>query len=131
MKNITCHTCGVVFGLTDSVDAARREDHKTFYCPNGHSQYFPGKTEEEKLIEELRATLARERRQHSDYFHELIEDRDAERTLARTCPLCGERPAAKVRIHENVTLRMADHLRDEHGARQRLRSLPRGESDAA
>lgn len=30
-----------------------RESHQTFYCPSGHSQWFAGKTAQEKRIEEL------------------------------------------------------------------------------
>ena len=50
---ITCSECGVDFGVPDAFERARREDHRTFWCPNGHGQVFRGKTEAEKLREEL------------------------------------------------------------------------------
>lgn len=50
-------SCGVIYAITDRFEAARREDHKTFYCPNGCSRHYPQKTETEKL----RDRLARER----------------------------------------------------------------------
>lgn len=40
--------CGVVFALTDNYIAARRRDHATWYCPNGHSRYYPGESDIEK-----------------------------------------------------------------------------------
>lgn len=40
--------CGVSFAVEDGFDDRRREDHATFYCPNGHSLSYSGKTEAEK-----------------------------------------------------------------------------------
>lgn len=62
--------CGAVFGLEAGFANYRRKDHKTFYCPNGHSQYFSGETEEEKLRKDLaqqkkRTQWAEESRQHA------------------------------------------------------------------
>ena len=34
-ESITCGSCGVAFAMTSAFIEARREDHKTFYCPNG------------------------------------------------------------------------------------------------
>ena len=52
-----CASCNVGFGITASFEAARRSDCESFYCPAGHKQWFPGKTDE-KRIEELKAQLA-------------------------------------------------------------------------
>lgn len=131
MGFLTCSSCGVRYSLPDHMEKARREDHDTFWCPNGHGQHFPGKTEKEKRIEALELEIFEDRKWHHERFRELVADRDAERALARTCPMCGEKPAARLRVQENVLARMADHLRDEHGARTRLRSLPPGESVSA
>lgn len=43
--------CGVPFQVTDGFDARRREDHRTFYCPNGHSMSFTGKSDKQKLVD--------------------------------------------------------------------------------
>lgn len=51
--DMTCGECGVEFCMPAGLHAARKSDHKTFYCPNGHPRYFPGKTEQEKRIESL------------------------------------------------------------------------------
>jgi len=52
-----CASCNIAFGVTASFEAARRSDRERFYCPAGHGQWFPGKTDE-KRIEELKAQLA-------------------------------------------------------------------------
>jgi hypothetical protein len=46
-----CCACGVPFGMPTGMVHQRREDHKLFYCPNGHSQHYTGKTEAEKQRE--------------------------------------------------------------------------------
>lgn len=48
-----CASCGVVFAISSEYEGRRREDHRGFLCPNGHSQSFSGPTEAEK-----RATAA-------------------------------------------------------------------------
>lgn len=41
--------CGVRFAMDDGFIRARREDHATFYCPNGHPRWYPpGSSEAEK-----------------------------------------------------------------------------------
>ncbi len=49
----TCCTCGVVFGLSEGHKAELRRTTTWFYCPNGHQQYYSGKSEEAKLRDEL------------------------------------------------------------------------------
>jgi hypothetical protein len=53
LELVTCSECGVSFGLPTTWLTGRRSDHKTWYCPNGHTRYFPGKTKEEELRDEL------------------------------------------------------------------------------
>lgn len=40
--------CGVPFALNDEFIRQRREDHETWYCPNGHPRYYPRENETEK-----------------------------------------------------------------------------------
>jgi hypothetical protein len=51
----TCGKCGIVFGMPSDYAARRANDHETFYCPNGHPRAFIGKTEAEKLRDQLAA----------------------------------------------------------------------------
>ena len=52
---ITCCAagCGLTFGVPDHWETKRRQDHTTFYCPNGHPQSFRAKSEAELLRERL------------------------------------------------------------------------------
>jgi len=52
LYEMSCSECGVSFWITDEHDDKLRECHNTFFCPNGHRQHYPQKTEGEKAIEE-------------------------------------------------------------------------------
>lgn len=45
----TCCTCGIAFAMTEEFAAARRRKRDWFYCPLGHSQYYPGETQAQQL----------------------------------------------------------------------------------
>ncbi len=51
---LACADCGITFYLTDKFDDRLRENHNTFYCPHGHPQSYKGKTEAERLREQVR-----------------------------------------------------------------------------
>ena len=52
-QSTTCCVCHISFAMTKDFCAARLKDKKSFYCPNGHSQFFISETEEEKLKKEV------------------------------------------------------------------------------
>ena len=37
---IICASCGIEFHVPSRWDDARRDDGRTFYCPNGHSLFY-------------------------------------------------------------------------------------------
>lgn len=62
-----CCSCGVTIVLPQHFANKRRESHKDFYCPNGHAQHFPAKSELEKareLLETERRWREQERGRH-------------------------------------------------------------------
>lgn len=62
---VACGYCDIVFGMPEDFYRRRKEDHKTWHCPNGHPRYFKGKSEVERVREELEAaqrSLERTRR---------------------------------------------------------------------
>ena len=82
MAKETCVECGIEFTLPDEFQRKLRQCHNTFFCTNGHRQYYPGKTDEEKRIE------------HLEYIvKQLSTDRD------------WYREAARKRAEENAKLR--------------------------
>lgn len=75
---VTCYLCGVLFGLENGYDDRRRNDHKSFYCPNGHSQAYLGKSKVEQERDAARQLAERESRRRK--WAE--EDRDTARAQA-------------------------------------------------
>jgi hypothetical protein len=59
LESAECSECATKIYLLAWFIKKRRDDHKVFYCPNGHNQYFPGETEAEKLKKELDAQKRR------------------------------------------------------------------------
>jgi hypothetical protein len=58
----TCFSCGVVFAMESRFqERLAKNPGKNFYCPNGHSQHYVGKSWEQRLKEKDEA-LERERR---------------------------------------------------------------------
>src|SRR2546421_1544641 len=58
-KTTTCISCGVIISIPEDLYDWRLKDHRSFYCPNGHSQQFVGETEEARLKRELDAVQRR------------------------------------------------------------------------
>ncbi len=53
LEPVTCYRCGVAFGMPAYLMKKRLKDHESFWCPNGHEQHYTGKTEEQRLREQL------------------------------------------------------------------------------
>lgn len=66
---LTCSECHVSLNLSEEQEQRLRESHRSFYCINGHVQYFPEKTDTDKL---------------RDRVAELIGDREYWRERAET-----------------------------------------------
>lgn len=54
-----CANCGVIFAMPRDLEQRRREDHRAFYCPNGHNLVFAGPSKAEKDAEAARKQAAR------------------------------------------------------------------------
>ena len=95
-----CPSCGVIFGFPVEMENRRREDHRSFYCPNGHSLSFSGPTQAEKEAKEQRkradrllAQLGAERDQAEAARREAAEAKASEVRLRwrvgnGVCPCC-------------------------------------------
>lgn len=53
METVSCGICGAAIVASPDFFHNRREDHAIFYCLSGHKNYYPGKSEAEKLQEQL------------------------------------------------------------------------------
>lgn len=117
---ITCYSCKMPFGMSRAFYEARRKDHKDFTCPAGHEQHFTGKSEEEKLREEVerkgqmldaaqqRAHRLERQRDDVTKAHKRMRDR----IRNGVCPCCN-------RTFQNL-LR---HMQTEHADQPPLRTL--------
>lgn len=106
-----CSECGIAFGVPNSFIEERRKDHNSFYCPNGHSRYFPAKTNEELLKEKLQRSsneLAQAVTAKIQLENQLVkEQRKTNRLQKRVangvCPCC------------NRTFKdLANHMQTQH-----------------
>lgn len=102
IKTTDCITCGVVIGLEASYYQERLRDHRNYFCPNGHSQYFSSESEAEKNARLLREEQARHQRTIARENEERAAKEKAERKLKRvtvgTCPCC-KRSFKQLRAH--------------------------------
>ena len=79
----TCCTCGIVFGIPDHFDNAKRHSGDTWYCPNGHKLvYTKGKNladwkkladERETQVKDLQTKLLRSQHRLEQMSMELSE----------------------------------------------------------
>lgn len=98
-----CSDCHILFAIPMSLKDRRLEDKKSFYCPNGHCLHYTGKTEAEKLREELeraQTNLIRERNWRNDAEARVEEEKrrhastkgvltkTKKRIAAGVCPCC-------------------------------------------
>lgn len=119
----TCCSCRMAFAMEVSFQKARRADHKLFYCPAGHGQHYAGKTEEQKLREELEREQSR-LQQAREARDRVIHERDAiakahrkmrVRVANGVCPCCN-------RSFDNLRAHMATQHSD-FGSEKTLRAL--------
>lgn len=113
MTQIVCshEGCGVAFCVPDVWVNARKNDHLTWYCPNGHQRHWPQETEAEKLRRQLDNTKQQIARAEDEAREAAVErdkavrsrDRMKRRIVNGTCPCCK-------RSFSNV----ADHMRSKH-----------------
>lgn len=106
-----CCRCSMAFAMPVDFQNARRRDHQNFYCPAGHAQHYVGKSEEQKLREQLQGAaddLARARMAR-DLANEEVEkvrkahNRMRQRVMNGVCPCCN-------RTFENLRR----HMHDKH-----------------
>jgi hypothetical protein len=128
ITSIDCANCGIQFGVDSDRVARLRETHETFYCPNGHRNHFPGKTKQEKRIEELEKDV----KHYERWAQEADDERDKMFAFQqdalgalKACPLrCGWRSRKIASLwsgdeaYERGLFRIQadviDHLCEEH-----------------
>lgn len=108
LEPVTCYSCGAIFGMDSDFHQNRKNDHKIFYCPNGHGQHFTGESQAEKykrLLETERTRVQWERDQREATERSLAAQKGQVTKLKKrvgkgVCPCCN-------RHFENVERHMA------------------------
>lgn len=93
---IDCCKCGVVFWVPARLNAARRKDGGTFYCPNGHAQHYTEtdadrfRRERDRLqqkISEMQDRADKKDRQVAAYRGQITKLKN--RASKGVCPCCN------------------------------------------
>jgi DNA repair exonuclease SbcCD ATPase subunit len=108
----------MMFGVPSDFDRRRREDHKSFFCPSGHSQSYTGPTEAQKLKNELEEArrVINYKQERINGLHESLTEQKAKTRAEK---------AAKTRLKNRVThgvcpccnrtvKQLAQHMLTEH-----------------
>ena len=106
LEPVTCYACGVIFGLPSDFHRNRVEDHKDWYCPNGHDQRFVGETDAQKyrrMWREEQERVVAVNRRLSDSENRLrttkgVVTKMRKRAITGTCQYC-HRHFANVERH--------------------------------
>lgn len=138
----TCTTCGTLFAMEEGFQKERLADKTRFYCPNGHYLAYTGKSETQKLQEQLaeerrqrqraeqnvaywsddakqaRAEAEHERRRANGYKGHAT--RITKRAKAGVCPCCNR-----------TFVNMARHMATKHPQFTPLEVIEGGKADAA
>lgn len=89
----TCYSCCVLFAMVEDFWEHRQNDRKNFFCPNGHSQAYIGKSDATKLKEaEAREVALRDQLEAAAREHERTKAallRDRARFANGVCPCCN------------------------------------------
>jgi len=91
-----CCNCGVAFAVPESFDRKRREDGKSFHCPNGHPQSYTT-TEPMRLrkqLEDANRLLEQANNREAVTLARLAAEEKKNRSLAKrlsagVCPVAG------------------------------------------
>lgn len=105
-----CSECGIAYQVPENYRNKRREDGKTFYCPNGHAQCF-----RESTADKLRRELNNAKQQIARAEDEArIAREDAERETRK-------RKRVEKRVHNGVCpccnrtfANVAKHMKTKH-----------------
>ncbi len=61
MKTVTCCNCVTIFGMTDEVYEYKKRTGDSFWCPNGHCQYFTENKNAINLLSKVKQRLKQKR----------------------------------------------------------------------
>lgn len=111
LSRVECANCFITFAIPMQMERARREDHESFLCPNGHSLSWGSEGPEAKATR-LRLEAEREaenqRTMRHVAEHEATQAQKAVRRLRRraaggACPCCNR-----------TFIKLSRHMKTKH-----------------
>ena len=75
---VMCYQCKESFGMAHETNAVLRRSHGTFYCPFGHSQWYPPGESETTILRRERDRLKQEQARLHEQINQVTAERDAE-----------------------------------------------------
>lgn len=110
-----CHKgCGVSFALNDDFVRRRKNDRESWYCPNGHSQWFPGETDSDKA-QRLAGQLDMERTRRAAITKQLDYQTRARKAVSTRLKKVKHRVGHGVCPCCNRTFsQLANHMASQH-----------------
>jgi len=105
-RTVTCCRCGTGFAMEADLHARRKQDHRDFYCPNGHKQYFTGPSSEQKKI----ADLERQLQQATENARRAQQSREWAESRAKGANIqAGKAKAALKRLEHRIDCGVCPH----------------------
>jgi len=112
-----CCVCGVVFAVHAAFLNERKEDKKSFFCPNGHSQSFVKSTTQilQQQINKLKTEKDEAERARYSLHNQLSEKQEEVKKLKSNIAKRNKRIAAGVCPCCNKTVKqLAAHMKSKH-----------------
>ncbi len=108
MTKVTCYKCGVPFSMPEHLSKKKRQHGETFWCPNGHSQWW-GESTVDKLERKLK-----QMKSSRDYWERASSEEraDHEHTRNRLRATKAAHTRTKNRIHKGVCPHCNRHFED-------------------
>lgn len=110
-----CCNCGIPFFMPKYLKERLLNSQEWFYCPNGHSQHYTGKSESQKKIDELERQLNEEKRDYQNMVNNMLDEKNKAKKLQRQLN----------RVHKGVCLccnrtfqNMQKHMETKHPEKQ-------------
>lgn len=118
LSTLECARCQIAFAVPSSFMSKRKDDHGEFYCPVGHTNYYPNESQAERLarqFEEERARRLREQQEHDQTKAEL-ETTEARRRAEKAAKTRLKNKIAKGQCpYCNCTFpNLHEHMKTEH-----------------
>ena len=87
MTTEVCAKCAILFAVPLDFHNRRRDDHVGFYCPSGHSQWYPAKSsleiaQDAKRKAEKQLDTLKQEKEQLEYA--------LKNGLSTKCPKCGK-----------------------------------------